>query len=523
MGKVKKNLHFLTLKERDEILQKIEKGVKQRDLAFEYKVDCATICRIKKQSRSLKENAYNSFSLGNKRKTLRFGNHPELEKRLYQFFMNQRRRNAPVSSLILKSKALKIFDEIKKDGEQFNASDGWFSRFKKRFGLRYLTVTGESLSCDPEAIEPFKEKLTAKIAEKGYVTSQIYNADETGLFWKLLPNKTYVSKDEKSAPGNKVSKDRISVLLCANGDGSHKIKPLTIGKSMNPRCFKNFRLPVNYASNKTAWMTRDIFKKWFFDNFVEEVKKFAKENDVPPKALLLLDQAPSHPPEEELVCGEIEVMYFPANCTAILQPMDQGVINLTKIQYKTLLMETIISEKDSSLHELLKKIDLKTAVIMLSQAWGKLLPETIAKCWKSVLGTSPTVDAIIESNPDDMPLDIEIDDPLLVGGLQRLNEMVENYVGEADTDEIRNWVLELGIDEGDSEANEPEDTTQEETTEKVQHESIFGCVNTILKWGEQNDVLSFNQIACLHDIRSKALEKCYEKTQSKITKFFQKK
>lgn len=34
----------------------------------------------------------------------------------------------------------------------------------------------------------------------------IFNADETGLFWKNLPDKTYVHSAEKTASGRKISR-----------------------------------------------------------------------------------------------------------------------------------------------------------------------------------------------------------------------------------------------------------------------------------------------------------------------------
>ena len=32
--------------------------------------------------------------------------------------------------------------------------------------------------------------------------------DETGLFWKRTPNRTYIAMDEKAAPDHKASKER---------------------------------------------------------------------------------------------------------------------------------------------------------------------------------------------------------------------------------------------------------------------------------------------------------------------------
>jgi len=58
--------------------------------------------------------------------------------------------------------------------------------------------------------------------------------------------------------GGKLSKKRITVLFGANMSGSQKLPLLTIGKSKNPRCFKNQVVPLNYRSNDKAWMTGNV-------------------------------------------------------------------------------------------------------------------------------------------------------------------------------------------------------------------------------------------------------------------------
>lgn len=73
--------------------------------------------------------------------------------------------------------------------------------------------------------------------------------DESGFFYKLLPNRTLQMKGE-SCHGGKRSKERLTVVLCANMDGTDKLKPLVIGKFANPRCFKSVKsLTVTYKSN----------------------------------------------------------------------------------------------------------------------------------------------------------------------------------------------------------------------------------------------------------------------------------
>ncbi len=77
----------------------------------------------------------------------------------------------------------------------------------------------------------------------------VYNADESGLYWRALPNNTYyVNGDE--CKGQKRSKERVIFLTITNWDGSDKKRLIVIGKSKNPRCFKNIKsLPVRYYAN----------------------------------------------------------------------------------------------------------------------------------------------------------------------------------------------------------------------------------------------------------------------------------
>lgn len=70
------------------------------------------------------------------------------------------------------------------------------------------------------------------------------------------------------------------------------------------------------------------------------MKDFFKKNKLPQKALILLDNAPGHPLEEEEEMkvktkdGWIEIMFLPKNTTAIIQPLDQNVIKTLKKHYK---------------------------------------------------------------------------------------------------------------------------------------------------------------------------------------------
>ncbi|XP_049301956.1 jerky protein homolog-like isoform X2 [Bactrocera dorsalis] len=287
---------------------------------------------------------------------------------------------------MLKEKAKELHSLLKENATGFNASDGWLQRFKKRYGVRLLKVSGEKLSSQPQLVDPFKLKLKQKIEEMELCNDQLYNADEFGLFWKLLLDKTYVSSHEKTAPGTKTEKQRITFLCCANASGAHKHKLLVIGKAKNPRSFKHFSCPTDYKNSKSAWMTSAIFKHWFHQSFVPQVRLFLKRKNLPIKALLLIDNAPSHPSEAELKTedGNIIAMFMPPNVTPLIQPMDQNAIKITKLYYKNSLLASIAA-KNLDLLESMKNVTLNDAVTLLSVAWDRVSTETLANCWKNIL------------------------------------------------------------------------------------------------------------------------------------------
>jgi hypothetical protein len=95
-----------------------------------------------------------------------------------------------------------------------------------------------------------------------YEEKDILNMDETGLNWKRTPDRTLPTM---SYSGTKKSKDRITIALTSNADGSEKFLAWVIGKSENPRCFKKINrnsLRMIYRFNKSKWMTGLICEEY---------------------------------------------------------------------------------------------------------------------------------------------------------------------------------------------------------------------------------------------------------------------
>ena len=92
-----------------------------------------------------------------------------------------------------------------------------------------------------------------------------------------------------------------------------------------------------WGANSKAWVTRQCFIEWIHEVFAPSVKKYLQKNKLSLKCLLVMDNAPAHPPGladklmEEL--DFITVKFLPPNTTTLTQPMDQQVISNFKKLY----------------------------------------------------------------------------------------------------------------------------------------------------------------------------------------------
>ena len=133
-----------------------------------------------------------------------------------------------------------------------------------------------------------------------------------------------VLKNEKCA-GGKLSKERLTVLVTASMT-REKSPPLVIGKSANPRCFKNMtNLPAPYAANSKAWMTSTIFEKWL------RKLNFQMRNSTR-KIAMVLDYSTAHPNMNGLT--NIKLVFLPSNTMANTQPLDSGFLHCLKAHYR---------------------------------------------------------------------------------------------------------------------------------------------------------------------------------------------
>ena len=75
------------------------------------------------------------------------------------------------------------------DDERLHLSNGWLTSFKERHNLKQIKCHGEAGSADEEVVKRERERIRDLIKEKNYTWNDIFNMDETGLFYGyvLLP------------------------------------------------------------------------------------------------------------------------------------------------------------------------------------------------------------------------------------------------------------------------------------------------------------------------------------------------
>ncbi len=85
----------------------------------------------------------------------------------------------------LTEKAKEIASVLGKN--EFKASNGWLEKWKKRHNIRQVTISGEAGDVAGETVESWNETLPELL--ETYEANNIWNLDETGCFWRALPEK----------------------------------------------------------------------------------------------------------------------------------------------------------------------------------------------------------------------------------------------------------------------------------------------------------------------------------------------
>lgn len=347
-GGKKKKKEMITVEVKKDIIKRHEKGMKVAEIARLYKRSTSTICTVLKKKEILRglDVAKGVTRVSKQRPhTLE-----DVETLLSVWVSEKQIAGDTLNENLICAKAKALYadllsnlpDTSTENEEDFKASRGWYENFKKRSGIHCVPKRGAASGSDAKSADAFVVDFQKLMVSECYLPQQVFNCDETDLFWEKMPKGTYITAEEDSTLGRKPVKDHLTLLLCANASGDFKAKPLLVYHSEYERAFKmckvlKKKLNTMWRSNSIACVTRVLFVEWINKVFGPAVRKYLSANRLPLKVLLVMDKAPAHHPglgddlQEEFQF--IKVKFLPPSATLLLQPMNQQVISNFKKLY----------------------------------------------------------------------------------------------------------------------------------------------------------------------------------------------
>ena len=378
----------LSLETKVAIIRQVKEGTKPKQaIAAEHDIPASTLSTILKNSDKILA-AWEANREG-QRKKMRLSPYDDVDKAVYAWFVETRSttQNLPLSGPIIRAKAIELADKM--GINSFTASTGWFDRFKHRFNIVYKVASGESAAASTEVVASFHRDLPSLLSS--YHPRDVYNIDETGLFYRLMPDRTFALRGDE-CHGSKKYKDRITLLLGCNMDGSDKLRPLAIGRYRTPRCLKGVPvLPVEYDHSANAWMTSTIF--------TEFLRKFDRRMGAQGRRVLLfMDNCSAH--KHSLRLQHTTVHFLPPNTTSVIQPLDQGIIRAFKAHYRRRMVQMLLVRIEA---KEAVAISLYDALILAAAAWREVMPQVISNCFRKggFMTTDDPQPAPTAASPDD--------------------------------------------------------------------------------------------------------------------------
>ncbi|CAB4444237.1 unnamed protein product [Rhizophagus irregularis] len=113
----------------------------------------------------------------------------------------------PLSDMMLQEKGLEFAKSLKIENE-IKCANGWVYKFKQRNRLHKVNFSGEANSTPLATLSEERSRLKRILSN--YSREDIYNVNETGLFFRMEPNQTLATG---KVSGRKKDKNRLSVLL----------------------------------------------------------------------------------------------------------------------------------------------------------------------------------------------------------------------------------------------------------------------------------------------------------------------
>ena len=247
-----------------------------------------------------------------------------IEENLCGAILDARSDGIPVNYKWIQRKARELNESLSVDEKHENPkfTNGWVRKFLLRFDFvnRKKTSSRNPAVAIGSVIDNYKEEINRLVINYNIKKENIFNMDETGVYFDMSPDYTIDKLGTKtvSIVSNSCSKQRFTCVLTIRGDGS-RLKPMILFKGKNSP--KRIIIPSNIQSvdaQLNAWMDTK-----FMLQYVESLPC----SDEP--KLLIMDAFAVHKKAEvleKLMEKNFHVVFVPAGFTDLLQPLDVAIM-----------------------------------------------------------------------------------------------------------------------------------------------------------------------------------------------------
>lgn len=349
---------------------------------------------------------------------------PDLDAAVFDWQQQMLRKKKTITDEAIRSTAKKLFYQLPQyqDFEPPRFSSGWLKGYKARYKGKKYVGHNEPGVVGRVVAETELEGLLKDL--KMYHCEDIYNMDETALFWKGSPDATLASESQASG---KLEKALVTVALACNVTGTRKLPLWFVGKAQTPRCFdrsgihvENF--PIVWRDNGKAWMTGVMF---------EEYLRWFDEQMAGRKVCLLLDEFSAHGSGMIFVHSQspeglanTKVLFLPTDTTSACQPLDQGIIRAWKAHYRETWLTYMCDEYDAD-GDPMKSMNVLQAIRWGITAWeDDVTPATIQNSWiqSGVLGSK------YKPQTEGWEKQVEEDNQILKDTMTQIEQRIQHLV-----------------------------------------------------------------------------------------------
>lgn len=448
------------------------------------------------------------------------GQWPRLETMLYDWQLLVQSWNTETSDIVLLEKAKEFWKEIPEyaDKPVPGFTPGWLQRFKQRHHIKEHVQFGEAGSV-PQAAE--EEMVDIRQLCSEFADEEIYNMDETGLFWRCAPHR---GLSTHAMPGVKQNKARVSIVVCSNATGTNRMPLWVIGHAKTPRCLRSVNmeaLGIVWRFNQKAWMNGVIMGDWL-KAFYQHVQTR--------RVLLLLDNFSAHnsgmalsPPPPN-----VKIAFLPRNATSRFQPLDQGIIMSFKAHYKRQWLRFIIHRFEAGSNPY-ADITILQALRWCSQSWNiDVTNTTIQNCWRKATisklplseeeNTEQVVDPEITALYNSVRDSAQIREMMTLSNF--LNPEDETPINIEQEDALQQLIeRHIGVDYQENEEVAIEDNAPEQPPISLQNG--ISRIQQLLLFLEQQQEVDLQELTVLHRLERRfTLKSASMRYQSTLDSWF---